>query len=77
MTRSERLLVAGLRSSVSSRLLAGDDPARIKTELLAQVERSFGKAYQAPELTPLLPARVELAERTLDELLSGETAGRN
>ncbi len=77
MTRSDRLLVATLRRSVASRLLAGDDPDRIRAELMARVARSFGKAYTGPELAHLLPGKLELAGRTLDALLSGETAGRN
>ena len=77
MTRADRLLVTTLRRSVSIRLLAGDDPARIKTETLARVTRSFGRAYAAPDLADLLPGKLELARRTLDALLSVETAGMN
>lgn len=77
MTRSDRLLVATLRRSVASRLLAGDAPARVRAELLDRVGRSFGKAYQAPDLAHLLPGKLELAGRTLDGLLSAETAARN
>jgi len=60
VTRSDRLLLATLRRSVASRLLAGDDPARVRAELMDRVGRSFGKAYAGPDLAPLLPGKLEL-----------------
>jgi len=77
MTRSDRLLVDTLRRDASAQLAAGNNPDRIRAELLAQIERSFGKVYAAPDLAHLLPGKLELAAWTLDGLLSAETASRN
>ena len=77
MPRSDRLLVDTLRRSVAARLLAGDDPARVRAELMDRVGRSFAKAYQGPDLAPLLPGKLELARAALDgQLAALKEAGR-
>jgi hypothetical protein len=77
MTPSEELLVATLRESIPPRLRAGHGTGKIKRELLAQVERSLGRTHVEPALAALIPGRIELARRVLDEELAGLEEERN
>lgn len=77
MTQSEELLVKTLCETAGRRIRAGQSAEKIRRELLAQVERAFARTHTEPELAALIPGKVELAGRVLDEILAGLETGRN